>query len=120
MTREKSLMQNQSKDEQNNHFQEVSIIELLEELQATPKEYWSNLLQIIRLFRESVTKNNQLFNSEEANQENYRLIKQHNALSELTTLWIEEGDETEQTETWEYLKQKLDENKLGENNLKNR
>lgn len=35
-------------------------------------------------------------------------MQQHIALSELTTLWIEDGDEIEQTETWEYLKQKFD------------
>ena len=65
MTTEKSLIINQSKDSQNNNDLEISIIELLEEIQATPKEYWSNLLQIMRLFRESVTKNNLLSHASE-------------------------------------------------------
>ncbi|MGB6294882.1 MAG: hypothetical protein WBF90_01705 [Rivularia sp. (in: cyanobacteria)] len=58
----------------------------------------------MRLFRESVTKNSQL--SDASEEENQRLRQQHIALSELTQQWIKEGDETEQTETWEYLKQK--------------
>jgi hypothetical protein len=41
-----------------------------------------------------------------------RLAQQHKALKELTKLWIEEGDEQEQTETWEYLRQTLDEDRL--------
>jgi hypothetical protein len=56
----------------------------------------------MRLFRESVTKNSQL--SDASEEENQRLRQQHIALSELTQQWIKEGDETEQTETWEYLK----------------
>lgn len=103
MTTQKSLIKNQS-EAKNNNLTEVSIIELLEEIQTTPKEYWSNLLQIMRLFRESVTKNSQ--SSDTSEEENQRLTQQHIALSELTQKWIEEGDETEQSETWEYLKQK--------------
>lgn len=41
-----------------------------------------------------------------------RLTQQNQALKELTRLWIEEGDEQEQTETWEYLRQALDEDRL--------
>lgn len=29
--------------------------QMLQEIQKTPQEYWPNLLQMIRLFRESVT-----------------------------------------------------------------
>lgn len=38
-------------------------------------------------------------------------MQQHRALAELTKQWIEEGDEKEQTETWEYLRQNLDKNR---------
>ncbi|MEA5598547.1 hypothetical protein [Rivularia sp. UHCC 0363] len=109
MTTEKTLINNQSENKHNHNFTEVSIIELLEEIQTTPREYWCNLLQIMRLFRESVTKNSQL--SDTNVEEKNLLTQQHIALSELTQQWIEEGDESEQTETWEYLKQKLDENR---------
>ncbi|MBW4649351.1 MAG: hypothetical protein KME06_11785 [Kastovskya adunca ATA6-11-RM4] len=44
-------------------------------------------------------------------EETTRLAEQHKALSELTKLWLEEGDEQEQTETWEYLRQVLDEDR---------
>ncbi|MEL6458632.1 MAG: hypothetical protein AAFQ91_10345 [Cyanobacteria bacterium J06621_15] len=54
----------------------------MEEIQTTPKEYWSNLLQIMRLFRESVTKNNKITDASE--EKNQRLTQQHIALSELT------------------------------------
>ncbi|MBE9211499.1 hypothetical protein IQ247_01990 [Plectonema cf. radiosum LEGE 06105] len=102
-------MESESEHKHNHNVTETSIVELLEEIQTTPREYWSNLLQIMRLFRESVTKNSQL--PDISKEENHRLIQQHIALSELTQEWIQEGDEIEQTETWEYLKQKLDENR---------
>lgn len=35
----------------------ISAEELAKELEKVPEQYWSNLLQIIRLFRESVTLN---------------------------------------------------------------
>lgn len=41
-----------------------------------------------------------------------RLAQQHKALKELTRLWIEEGDEQEQTETWEFLRKALDESSV--------
>jgi hemerythrin superfamily protein len=110
---EKSIVTNESQNHPENHFSEVSITELLQEIQQTPREYWSNLLEIIRLFRESVTLKLDLSgNSEQETQETDRLTQQHKALSKLTKEWIEEGDEQEQTETWQYLRQALDENRL--------
>ncbi len=93
------------------------LAKLLLEIQQTPEEYLPNLLQIVRLFRESVTlkptpsdasEQKATLETLEAN----RLAQQHKALKELTRLWIEEGDEQEQTETWEYLRQALDEDRL--------
>ncbi|HAA31516.1 MAG TPA: hypothetical protein DCE56_32175 [Cyanobacteria bacterium UBA8553] len=87
------------------------------EIQQTPEEYLPNLLQIVRLFRESVTMKPVPVDASEQkatpeNLEANRLTQQHKALKELTRLWIEEGDEQEQTETWEYLRQALDEDRL--------
>ncbi|MBW4592063.1 MAG: hypothetical protein KME46_03820 [Brasilonema angustatum HA4187-MV1] len=110
---EQSIVTNESQNNRENSFSEVSITELLQEIQQTPREYWSNLLQIIRLFRESVILKPGLSEtSEQEIPENDRLIQQHKALSKLTKEWIEEGDEQEQTETWEYLRQALDEDRL--------
>jgi uncharacterized damage-inducible protein DinB len=112
---EQSIVKNQPPSNQGGAHNEVSITDILQELQEIPKEHWSNLVQIIRLFRESVTFNNELSDSsEQENQEKEaeQLIQQHQALSKLTQQWIESGDEKEQTETWEYLHQKLDEDRF--------
>lgn len=52
---EQSIIHNQleNKTESNNTY--VSITDILKEMQQLPKEYWFNLLQIIKLYRESVT-----------------------------------------------------------------
>lgn len=93
------------------------LAKLILEIQQTPEEYLPNLLQIVCLFRESVTMNPVRSDASEQKTtpdtlEANRLAQQHKALKELTRQWIEEGDEQEQTETWEYLRQALDEDRL--------
>lgn len=110
---EQSVVSNQPHSNGESDFPEVSITELLQEIEQMPREYWSNLLQIMRLFRESVTHKPGLSDAFEQKttpqmQEADRLTQQHQALSQLTQQWIEFGDEQEQTETWEYLRQALD------------
>ena len=51
-----------NKPELSNTTKENHLIEILREIQATPKEYWPNLLQIMRVFRESVTFKPEIFN----------------------------------------------------------
>ncbi|HIK12793.1 MAG TPA: hypothetical protein IGS52_21470 [Oscillatoriaceae cyanobacterium M33_DOE_052] len=82
--------------------------QLLQEIQQTPKEYWPNLLQIIRLFRESV--NGDKPASAPLDQQAIEMTpaQQYEALSQLIQSWVDEGDEQEQTETAEYLRQVLD------------
>ncbi|NJL11297.1 MAG: hypothetical protein HC908_17245 [Calothrix sp. SM1_7_51] len=111
---EQSTVQQPVSNEENASL-EVSIIDILKELQETPKEHWANLLQIIRLFRESVTLKAEPSNSSQGENQEIEadvLMQQHKALSQLNQEWIEEGDEQEQTETWKYLHQKLDEDRL--------
>ena len=103
----------ESDSTQDNHV----LAKLILEIQQTPEEYLPNLLQIVRLFRESVTLKpapSDISEQKAATEilEANRLAQQHKALQELTRLWIEEGDEQEQTETWEYLRQALDEDRL--------
>jgi hypothetical protein len=93
------------------------LAKLILEIQQTPEEYLPNLLQIVRLFRESVTLKPVRSDAceQKATPETLdanRLAQQHKALKELTRLGIEDGDEQEQTETWEYLREALDENRL--------
>lgn len=109
-------------DQKNSTEKAILIEELIGELKLIPEEYLPNLLQIIGLFRQSVTlKSTQLDtskqNSKPENLEADRLAQQHKSLSELTKLWIEEGDEQEQTQTWEYLRQALDEDSLSHRTL---
>jgi hypothetical protein len=104
----KTIIEPTSKDHKN-LSEDVSITELLRKIQATPREYWSKLLPMLRLFRETAT-----FNQSEVSQvtldpsETNLLTAQYHALKELTQQWIEEGDEKEQTETLEYLQHNLD------------
>jgi hypothetical protein len=110
---EQSIVTNDSQNNRENNFSEVSITELLQEIQQTPREYWSNLLHIIHLFRESVTLKPDLSdNFPTETQEKDQLTQQHIALSKLTQEWIEEPDEQEQTEIWESLYQTLDEERF--------
>lgn len=88
---------------------------LVLEIDKIPQEYWPNLLEIIRLFRESVM-------IKGAQQDSWEKIKEEmnnpdpvvelarqKALSEVLRSWDEEGDEQEQKETWAILSKALDE-----------
>ena len=95
---------------------EAPIASLIQEIEQTPPEYWPNLLEMIRLFRKSVTKAQQsspaiavthLPKISQAEQ-----MKRNQAAIELLRQWREEGDEQEQIETAEYLRQVLDEDRL--------
>ncbi|HEY9704645.1 MAG TPA: hypothetical protein V6C58_19545 [Allocoleopsis sp.] len=124
-----------SNEQQSNYGTgDITVIQLLQEIQALPHEYWGNLVQIIRLFRESVTSKPVISNGQVLRENvtsksgglimNYQgkidtdlteaeiLEQQAKALQELTRLWVEEGDEEEQTETWEFLRQALEEDRF--------
>lgn len=100
--------------EVSNNREETCLIEILREIQETPKEYWPNLLAIIRVFRESVTIKQELLTHSQKEldkQEEQKILnQQHQALKELTKEWLEEGNEKEQTETWIYLSNAIDDN----------
>lgn len=94
---------------------ETSMAWLVLAIEKIPKEYWPNLLQIIRLYGESVT-------IKEAQQKSWDKIKEElknpdpvvelarqKALSETLRSWREDGDEQEQKETWEILSKAFDE-----------
>lgn len=94
---------------------ETSMAWLVLAIEKIPKEYWPNLLQIIRLYGESVA-------LKDAQQKSWDKIKEElknpdpvvelarqKALSETLRSWREDGDEQEQKETWEILSKALDE-----------
>ncbi|MEQ8998216.1 MAG: hypothetical protein RID53_17110 [Coleofasciculus sp. B1-GNL1-01] len=92
-----------------------ALAKLILEIQQTPEDHLPNLLQIVRLFRESVTtKPVRSQVSEQAmdeikNPDPVKKSVRQIALSELLRQWEEEGDEQEQTETAEILRKALEE-----------
>jgi hypothetical protein len=86
---------------------------LILEIQQTPEEYLPNLLQIMRLFRESVTMKPVRSHTyakamdEIKNPDPVKKTVQQIALSELLRSWRDEGDEQEQTETAAILRKAL-------------
>lgn len=94
------------------------ITDILQEIQQMPEEYLPNLLQMIRLFRESVTMKAAQSDAwkkamdEINNTESEKKATRQKALSELLKKWEEEGDEQEQTDTAEILCKALAENSI--------
>ncbi|MEG4286129.1 hypothetical protein QUB68_23645 [Microcoleus sp. A006_D1] len=84
------------------------------EIDKIPQAYWPNLLEIIRLFRESVMIKGEPVDAWEKvkydlnNPDPVVDAARQKALSETLRLWREEGDEEEQKETWEILSKALD------------
>ena len=83
------------------------INEILKELQLTPKEQWENLLQIMRTFRQATNPDPKPAPLTPEEQERREQIKKNQAVIELLRKWEEEGDEQEQTETFNYLQEVL-------------
>ncbi|MEW6491217.1 MAG: hypothetical protein AB1589_01515 [Cyanobacteriota bacterium] len=94
------------------------LAKLILEIQQTPEEYLPNLLQIVRLFRESVTMKPVRSDAyakamdEIKNPDPVKKGVRQMALSELLRQWEEEGDEQEQTETAEILRKALEEDPI--------
>jgi hypothetical protein len=93
----------------------VSMEWLVLEIDKIPQAYWPNLLEIIRLFRESVMIKAEPVDAWEKvkhdlnNPDPVVDAARQKALSEMLRSWDEEGDEQEQKETWEILSKALDE-----------
>ncbi|MBD2483851.1 hypothetical protein [Planktothrix sp. FACHB-1365] len=83
------------------------INEILTEIQLTPQEQWHNLLQIMRTFRQATNPDPQPVPLTPEEQQRKEQIKRNQAVIELLREWEEEGDEQEQTETFNYLQEVL-------------
>lgn len=95
------------------------IAEFLGVIQQTPREYWPNLLQMMRLFLETVTVKPVLSEPgptpEKIDITKLSLeerIKRNQPAIELLRLWREEDDAQEQKETAEYLEQVINEDRM--------
>jgi isochorismate hydrolase len=85
---------------------QASLELLLYEIEATPKEYWTDLLDTLRQFRQTISSNTlPVVNAKQA--------QKNQAAVELLDSWLgEDEDANEQKQTWEFLKVALDEDRL--------
>lgn len=96
-----------------NSSTKVYFSEILNEIQLIPQEYWSNLIKIIRAFREVtnpdskspiINKNNDDIYSQILNIDPAERMKKNQIALELLRKWREDEDDKEnQKETWEIL-----------------
>lgn len=94
--------------------QKVYFSDILQEIQGIPQEYWSNLLQILRSFREVTNKNTKHsvhnLTSETENDNTSEKVNTNEGALELLRRWREEDDVEDQKETWEILSKAFDMN----------
>ncbi|TWH54263.1 hypothetical protein [Dulcicalothrix desertica] len=101
-----------------NHSGKATLAAILNEVEQTPEEQWETLLQVIRQFRQSLKMQPSPTEAWEAvmkqihSQDLTQQAARQQALSDLLQSWEEEGDEQEQKETWEFLKQALNKDRL--------
>lgn len=93
---------------------EVYFTDLFNEIRLIPQEYWANLLQILRSFREvtnpgsEIPINNNVTN-DILNIDPSEQMKKNQAARELLRSWREDEDDVEnQKETWEILSTAFD------------
>ncbi|MEG4113101.1 MULTISPECIES: hypothetical protein [unclassified Microcoleus] len=106
-------------DKESNRPLSQPIAEFLRVIQQTPREYWPNLLQMMRLFMETVTVKPLLSDpaqiSEQIDITKLSLeerIQRNQGAIELLRSWREDDDEQEQKETAEYLEQVINEDRM--------
>ncbi len=84
---------------------------LLDEIEATPREYWTELLDTLRQFRQ----NRPLANLPIVNIEQAR---KNQAAIDLLDSWLDDDeDAAEHQQTWDFLKTALDEDRLSDRPL---
>jgi hypothetical protein len=84
---------------------------LLHEIESTPKEYWAELLDTLRQFRQKIpSATSPIVNIEQA--------KKNQAAIDLLDSWLdEEQDASEHQQTWDFLKKALDEDRFSDRPL---
>jgi len=85
----------------------VSLELLIHEIEAMPREYWTELLDALRQFREKIPSTTPpVINAEQA--------KKNQAAIDLLDSWLSETeDASEHQQAWDFLKTALDEPKAG-------
>jgi len=75
---------------------------LLQEIEATPKEYWTKLFDTLHQFRKNLPECTSTITKEEQ-------VKKNQAAIDLMNSWIENDDAEEHQKAWEFLAAALDE-----------
>ncbi len=89
----------------------ASLESLLHEIESTPREYWADLLDALRQFRQKIPSTAPpVINTEQA-QKNQAAIK-------LLDSWLDDDeDASEHQQAWDFLKTALDEDRLSDRPL---
>ncbi len=84
---------------------------LLHEIEATPKEYWTDLLDTLRQFRQKIPSATMpIVNIEQA--------RKNQAAVDLLDSWLdEEQDASEHQQNWDFLRTALDEDRFSDHPL---
>ncbi len=84
---------------------------LLQEIEATPREYWADLLDTLRQFRQKIPSTALSIVDAEQAQKNQAAI-------DLLDSWLDDTeDASEHQQAWEFLKTALDEDRLSDRPL---
>jgi hypothetical protein len=88
-----------------------SLGSLLHEIEATPPEYWTELLDTLRQFRQNIPSATlPIINVEQA--------QKNQAAIDLLDSWLDDDeDAAEHQQTWDFLKTALDEDRLSDRPL---
>jgi hypothetical protein len=89
----------------------IPLESLLHEIEATPREYWAEVLDTLRQFRQKIPVSAQpIVNAEQA--------QKNQAAIDLLDSWLGDGeDAAEHQRSWDFLKTALDEDRLSDRPL---
>ncbi len=95
----------------NSSLPSTSLELLLHEIEATPKEYWTDLLDTLRQFRQKIPlQTSSIVSAEQAGR--------NQAAIDLLDSWLKDDeDASEHQQAWEFLKTALDEDRLSDRPL---
>jgi ferritin len=89
----------------------TSLQSLLHEVEATPREYWADLLETLRQFRQKIPSDISPIVNAEQSQKNQAAI-------DLLDSWLnDDEDASEHQQAWDFLKTALDEDRLSDRPL---
>jgi len=83
---------------------------LLHEIEVTPREYWADLLETLRQFRQKIPSDTSpIVNAEQ--------LRKNQAAIALLDSWLEEEEASEHQQAWDFLKTAFDEDRLSDRPL---